>query len=224
MYFSRITLNPSQIHRFLKTELYGGLYDEHKLIWRFFPENAQQHRDFLYRKNDDSKTLQFFLLSERRPENDLDAFLIETKPFAPVIKKGAVYSFQLRANPVVTKMPEGRESKKRRRYDVFLDALARNRALSPSEQLPAQEVLMNAGSKWLIDRSETLGFSVNHVLVERYRRLQTRKKDAKLTFGVMDLSGVLTVTDEESFRRSLLKGIGHGKAFGCGLLLLRRAI
>jgi CRISPR system Cascade subunit CasE len=224
MYFSRITLNPSQIQKFLKTEIYGGLYDEHRLIWRFFPENEEQQRDFLYRKNDDSKTMQFFLLSERKPENDLDAFLIETKPFAPVIRKGAVYQFQLRANPVVTRMPEGKESKKRRRDDVFLDTLAKNQTLPPAEQRTSQEVLTHSGSQWLIGRSEALGFSVNHVLVERYRRLQTRKKDTKMTFGVMDFAGQLTVTDEEPFRSSLLKGIGHGKAFGCGLLLIRRAL
>lgn len=224
MYFSRITLSPSKVQKFLKTEIYGGLYDEHRLIWRFFSENEEQRRDFLYRKNDDSKTMQFFLLSERKPENDLDAFLIETKSFAPVIRKGAVYQFQLRANPVVTRMPEGKESKKRRRHDVYLDALAKNRALPAAEQRTSQEVLTHSGSEWLIGRSEALGFSVNHVLVERYRRLQTRKKDTKMTFGVMDFSGQLTVTDEELFRSSLLKGIGHGKAFGCGLLLIRRAL
>lgn len=34
--------------------------------------------------------------------------------------------------------------------------------------------------------------------------------------------GVLTITDVELFKESLLKGMGKGKAYGCGLLTLRK--
>jgi hypothetical protein len=37
------------------------------------------------------------------------------------------------------------------------------------------------------------------------------------------IDGVLEVRDPEVFSHALLNGIGHAKAFGCGLLLARRA-
>lgn len=41
-------------------------------------------------------------------------------------------------------------------------------------------------------------------------------------FSSMDLVGVLEVTDVEKFNNALFKGIGRAKAFGCGLMLVRR--
>jgi CRISPR system Cascade subunit CasE len=37
-----------------------------------------------------------------------------------------------------------------------------------------------------------------------------------------DFSGVLTVADPEIFVKSLYNGIGAARAFGCGLMLVRR--
>ena len=44
-----------------------------------------------------------------------------------------------------------------------------------------------------------------------------------LRFSTVDLSGELTVLEPEIFANALYDGIGHAKAFGCGLLLVRRA-
>ena len=44
-----------------------------------------------------------------------------------------------------------------------------------------------------------------------------------LTFSVLDLEGELEVTDPALFLRSLAAGFGRAKAFGCGLMLIRRA-
>ena len=38
----------------------------------------------------------------------------------------------------------------------------------------------------------------------------------------MDFTGKLTVLDAAKFGAALTQGIGHAKAFGCGLLLVRR--
>ncbi|MDH5718652.1 MAG: type I-E CRISPR-associated protein Cas6/Cse3/CasE [Spirochaetia bacterium] len=39
---------------------------------------------------------------------------------------------------------------------------------------------------------------------------------------IVDFSGILRVTDPDKFRFTLTNGIGRAKAFGCGLLLLKR--
>jgi CRISPR system Cascade subunit CasE len=38
----------------------------------------------------------------------------------------------------------------------------------------------------------------------------------------LDYKGVLCVTDTELFKTTLFNGIGRSKAFGCGLMMVRR--
>ena len=41
-------------------------------------------------------------------------------------------------------------------------------------------------------------------------------------FGVMDFSGMLEVKDPARFLTQLAQGFGRARAFGCGLMLIRR--
>jgi hypothetical protein len=41
--------------------------------------------------------------------------------------------------------------------------------------------------------------------------------------GLADFSVTLEVASAEPCERALSKGVGHARAFGCGLLLVRRA-
>ena len=59
------------------------------------------------------------------------------------------------------------------------------------------------------------------LMVEGYDQHQ-EKPDETLCFSTVDFSGQLTVTDPQAFRTALLGGVGSAKAFGCGLLLVRR--
>ena len=42
-------------------------------------------------------------------------------------------------------------------------------------------------------------------------------------FGILDLTGLLEVTDPPLFLSHLAAGFGRAMAFGCGLMLIRRA-
>jgi CRISPR system Cascade subunit CasE len=48
------------------------------------------------------------------------------------------------------------------------------------------------------------------------------EKGKSAGFSSLDLTGEVMVTDVERFRRLLLEGTGPAKAFGCGLMLVRR--
>ncbi len=50
-----------------------------------------------------------------------------------------------------------------------------------------------------------------------------RDKGEKSGFSSVDFTGELQVTDEHKFLKALFEGIGRSKAFGCGLLLVKRA-
>lgn len=45
----------------------------------------------------------------------------------------------------------------------------------------------------------------------------------KSGFSSVDFTGELQITDIEKFQRILFNGLGRSKAFGCGLLMIKRA-
>lgn len=230
MYFSRVNVDAERLHPKRAALLQmGNLYREHKLIWNLFPEEKEANRDFLFRRLDAGALPRFYILSKRKPMEHYDVWHIETKPFEPLITKGSRYSFNIRANPVVTKKPYGNESKRRKRVDVFIEALKEYSEKSGKEtdEKTNSEIMTETGSSWLLGQSEKHGFHINpgEMIIERYKWMEGSKdRDGnKIQFGVMDFSGFLTVTEPDVFRTTLERGIGRAKAFGCGLLLIKPA-
>jgi CRISPR system Cascade subunit CasE len=57
--------------------------------------------------------------------------------------------------------------------------------------------------------------------VDGYRSWRQRGGKG-IALSTLDFEGHLTVANAEIFRTALFSGIGPAKAFGCGLLLVRR--
>ena len=74
----------------------------------------------------------------------------------------------------------------------------------------------------LKSRAERLGFEIDEesLAVDAYQ--QHSENNGRLRFSTVDFNGELTVVDPAAFDVVLREGIGHAKAFGCGLLLVRR--
>jgi len=47
-------------------------------------------------------------------------------------------------------------------------------------------------------------------------------KGKRAGFSSVDFVGALKITDVEQFKKALFDGIGRSKAFGCGLLMIKR--
>jgi CRISPR system Cascade subunit CasE len=62
-------------------------------------------------------------------------------------------------------------------------------------------------------------------VVTGYRtlRLDRAGRGAEARIGVLDFEGTLEVTNPTSFIEAIGHGLGRSKAFGCGLMLIRRA-
>ena len=56
-----------------------------------------------------------------------------------------------------------------------------------------------------------------HVPVER------RRGEEPAGISTVDIKGVVEITDPDAFLDKLARGFGSAKAFGCGLMLIRRA-
>lgn len=192
----------------------------HRVIWTLFADSPERTRDFLWRESDHGV---FYILSRRPPADPHGLFeLSEPKAYAPAFRAGDRLRFALRANATIARK-DGAASRGKPR-DIVMNSLY---DLSYEERAMRRRDLMeSAGRVWLRSRGERNGFSIGEggdVQVTGYRTLRVPRKGASARLGVLDFEGVLEVTEPGAFFAAVTKGLGRAKAFGCGLLLLRRA-
>lgn len=240
LYFSRVKLDrnaPTKaLYALLEPPDPSARMDaHHRLIWTLFPSNPEQKRDFLWRADGSGR---FFILSARPPEgNDLFCRPLETKEFTPDISPGNHFAFTLRANATKDR-PRGKlNDGGNRRVDVVMHALKSTpgRQSQPDTEQSRRaarrfELAIQEGRKWLDQQGARNGFTIDSFVLEDYstiplpRREKSRgRREREPKFGVLDMRGVLTVTDPDVFLTKLSVGFGRAKGFGCGLMLIRRA-
>ncbi|MDR0991375.1 MAG: type I-E CRISPR-associated protein Cas6/Cse3/CasE [Ruminococcus sp.] len=210
MYLSRLKLGKStkcRAVRFSVTKLHGIIErcfegEKDRVLWRIDRVGVD---DFV------------LILSERKPSLinaaeqlcDFGQTIEESKSYDKTLEKintGDVYRFRLRANPVI-------------KYGNKIEAIA-----SPNEH--TAEDIKNGASpntqrNWLTSRAASLGFSLrgDDFLVVKTEWVKVIKQGNKpFSFKSAEYEGVLTVTDAELFRQTMMRGIGREKAYGCGLL------
>lgn len=237
MYFSLITPRPG-FERKAAQEWLGGAYIEHQWLWRFFPSPAGTERDFLFRRRDVDGLPRFYVVSQRLAKSESDAWQIQCREYRPQVPTGARLSFELRANPVVSRSGEHGA----KRHDVVMDAKKRlltARGLpkweawgadrtttdgQPDPPPPLYELVHTTCVEWLVNRAEQNGFALDESTISVSAYQQHGGKRGQLRFSTVDLAGDLVVTDAARFAAALSGGIGRAKAFGCGLLLVRPAV
>ena len=193
----------------------------HRLVWTLFADNAERVRDFLWRED---KPGCFMVLSPRPPIPEAERlFTIDTKPFAPVLDCGDRLGFMLRANPTVDHAVAGR-LRRSSRSDVVMDALK----LLPSgeeRRRVRSRIVQEAGAAWFHRMGGRCGFVPAAIQADGYDQLRIPRMAGRLPMSVstIEFTGVLEVTDPGMFLAQLEKGFGRARAFGCGLMLIRRA-
>lgn len=247
-WLSRITPRPDIGYRQLVS--LGGLdpYRQHQTLWKLFdvPRNEKStNAEFLFRAEQQDGMPVFYVLSRRALEDHTGLWRIEPKRYAPEIREGDRLSFKLRVNPIVIKKVDrsvlegdawhasrtvrGDEqknlTKKRVRHDVVMDAKHRMnwKFLSENERPSLAHLAHEAGILWLRGREPRVGcrFEEEMLRVDGYR--PWRQFNGKgIALSTLDFEGRLMVSDAEKFKNVLIHGIGPAKAFGCGLMLVRR--
>ena len=237
MYFSVITaienLQRQAAYELVKPSdsLTRSAYAEHQWLWRFFPRSQNQERDFIFRRHMLDSIPRFYVVSRRQPEESHGAWQVQSQDYYPKLMMDQQLSFRLRANPVVTKKNNAGKSQ---RHDVVMqakkDLLAKhvlgadakwNEWPDESNKPLLYELVQKSCIDWLQSRAVANGFTVIAASVDAYQQNRAGKRDIR--FSTVDFSGELRVADPELFRHALFNGLGHAKAFGCGLLLVKRA-
>lgn len=222
MFFSRIRVlgnNPDELLKIIKS----SDYDQHQLLWKLFPDRPDEKREYLFKRDYYNGFPQFYMVSKEKPV-PLDGVLdVETRDYQPELMAGDQLSFTLRANPVrVRKIDES--SNKRKRDDVVfvLKDKYKSKGLTKEEMPSKAELSQEAGEVWLSKKSERHGFKVDAVRADSYMRHRFDRKGENICYSTLDFQGTLTVTNPEKFTNVLFGGLGPAKAFGCGLMLIKR--
>ena len=191
----------------------------HHLVWSLFTDGRERRRDFLWREMERGV---FLILSVRRPPDHHPVLEVdEPKPFAPALAAGDRLRFSLRANAVVRRRdPSHLRGAK---HDVVMDALhGRSSGERSDHRLAA---IREQGFAWLERQAEKTGFEVRmeDVGIDGYRQHRVPRRSAPpLSFSSLDFEGILVVRDPAALLAGIARGFGASKAYGCGLMLIRR--
>lgn len=230
VYLSRMLLNRSASARSIASLVnpsQDGVQQDahHKLIWSLFGDATDRQRDFIWRYEGQDR---FYTLSQRAPlTNDLFTDFA-TKSFAPNLKTGDKLSFLLRANATKTarkteKRPNG-NGYKVQRIDLVMDKL---RPLPRSERGEKRmDFAKKVATDWMSGKGENAGFVVTDLTLHDYSQIvlpSAKQLRGDRKFGVLDMSGHISITDPDKFFQEYPKGFGRAKAWGCGFMMIRRA-
>jgi CRISPR system Cascade subunit CasE len=193
----------------------GNPYELHRRIWRLFPsEPGETRRDadgqragFLFRveENRPGRPARALVQSRRTPQPAEGIWLVATREFDPQPSTGQRLAFLLTANPIKNVKDQQLEHKPGKRRDTCRVPLIRE-----EEQ-----------RAWLARKLEGAA-QIEAVTVLPHQPTFFRRGNRAGKLVTVTFEGVLRVDDPVALVNRLLNGIGPAKAFGCGLMLVRR--
>jgi CRISPR system Cascade subunit CasE len=198
--------------------------DGGRILWRL--DSDQKHRAVLWLVSPAQPDLTHIIEDAGWPKTE--AGLAESRAYEPLLQRLAVgqrYAFRLTANPTQS-IPSQRAE-----------------PTDPTQPLPRRprgrrvpHVTVSQQIEWLTRTSEAAGFRIlpspaflpgttEHAtqlqLVDRATtkfRKENGRRQVEITHATF--VGALEVTDPDALRRILCQGLGHARAYGCGLLTL----
>jgi len=169
-----------------------------------------------------------YLLSEENLQNPAYKNVAESYRG---LRNGQTLSFSLRANPTkrIFKPSKGDDMLKGKRVALLreeeqVDWLVRKgdereKSCPGGFEILAKEIQeQNDGIRQIVHVNTTIeGKQTGHKKDKKDER-----REHRMTHLTVRFDGLLRITDPEAFRETLTRGIGPAKAFGCGLMLVKR--
>ena len=171
-------------------------YSLHRVVYSLFPdvrEGGEGPSGILFADKGAFKGLRRILIVSDREPLAPEYGTLERRELKPAFLDFPQYRFECVLNPVRKNADTGRREAVRGREAV---------------------------AEWFVRKAPSCGFELDEsslqvadISVDCFD-----KGGHRVTLGKARITGILTVTDKERFVHSVAHGIGHGKAFGCGLL------
>lgn len=191
-------------------------YELHRQVWRLFPGEGKESRSnseearqgFLFRIEEalTGRPARLLVQSRNLPKPFPGLTLVGAKAFQPQLVSGQRLTFVLTANPIKTITDMQRDAKK------------------PGKQSDKCRVplIKEEDQRSWIGRKLSAAAEIEAVTVLPHAPTYFRKGNSGGKLVTATFEGILRVTDPVVLIRTMEKGIGPAKAFGCGLLLVRR--
>lgn len=194
-----------------------GEYQFHQEVWSLFP--GEDRSKFIYRIGQDC----IYIISEIQPIDTTGRWLVTSSTsYDPKVRPGLTLEFMTTVNPVYDRVV----GNKKVRHSIFKDYFHRlkQKNIPPSSWPNGNEIKYAACKEWF-ETQKKKGFEVGDFSVTGYSDVQFKNNRTEdvMKFLRVDLRGILTVTDPEAFKQTLLKGIGKARRFGFGLLMVKAA-
>lgn len=213
MYLSRLTLNPRS--RQVQSDLRNP-YDLHRTLtfaWVGEGEKLPASERVLWRLDSERPPVllvqsaaapDWGRLLARHPSylETVQTTMLDGARLDALTRPGGRYRFRLRANPSVSKSvdaPDSARKHKPKRYGLYS---------------------ADAQAGWLLGVAGRGGFVAERFEITHSERFRARKGGTSVTLASATFEGELRVTDAGLLRDALQRGLGHGRAFGLGLLSL----
>ncbi|GAA2045771.1 type I-E CRISPR-associated protein Cas6/Cse3/CasE [Yaniella flava] len=220
---SRIFINPQTRHG---RKLLANRQAMHAAVMASFPPDALENTDqrVLWRLDRAQHRYTLYVLSPLPPDFthlvEQAGWIGQTwdstdyRPFLEQLKTGQQWAFRLTANPVKAL----REAGKRGKVVPHVTPQQQVAWLDQRAGRLGFRILPTPGFEDQLDATVTEGR--NHRF-GRNDRNNTGKRN-RVALRIVQFDGRLEITDAAQFQHGLLAGIGRAKAYGCGLLTLRR--
>jgi len=193
-------------------------YDIHRALWSLFPCTTSETREspgdsrrgFLFRVESNEPGRSACVLSQaqrRAGPSTKEALVVGQREFNPQPRQGQRLAFLLTGNPIKTIADRER---KRPGKDGYLKR-CRVPLIDEDEQ-----------RDWLKRKLEPAA-TVEAVTAHKHPPLFFRKGSRVGRVQLVTFEGMLAVAEPDALSSLLETGVGPAKAFGCGLLLVRRA-
>ena len=234
-YLSRIYLNPLRRHtqtlltnpQALHAAILGGISRQpvtERVLWR--AETDQRHRASVLILTSTRPSWEHLIEQAGWPGSDEPQAVVRAyEPLLEQVALGRQFALRLRANTISsTKQPDAPSIQQKE----MLAASPRSRGVRVPHRTVAHQLT------WFIERVPNWGFSlttadhdfpaVRLVARERLqftkRRIDEQNPRRCVTLQTATFDALVTVDDPEQAKRSLLDGVGAGKAYGLGLITL----
>jgi CRISPR system Cascade subunit CasE len=231
-YLSRIWLNPFRTGaqrmlnnpQVLHAAVLQGLSDAtgERVLWRLDTDNPRRAAVLVLTNRHPS--WEHLVEQAGWPSADEPQALVRAyEPLLAQIAHGREFAFRLRANPVSSTRHPANPSVAQKEK---LAASARPRGV----RVPHRTAKHQLG--WFLDRTHRWGFDIPttgtdqpDVLLTARQRLDFTKPTPengrrRVIIETATFEGKLRVHDPDTFRHSLLTGVGSARAYGCGLITL----
>lgn len=176
----------------------------HRFITGFFGTDRQSGQ-ILYRTNLVQSKLCIYLYAQSPAEHIPDNCEVKQRDvtaWLDSMEEGQLWSFDLIAAPAKKVACEGKKNSQRR--------ILRQ----PQER-----------REWLERKAEQNGFVIHQAREQEQFHVSGKHKSDKggmMYHDAYHYQGILQITDADAFRQALEKGIGSGKPYGFGMMMVKR--